>query len=89
LLDVQQRWLPEIEKHCPNAQILVVGTKIDLREDVNVLKKLSSKDQKIITFEEATAMCDSLGKVTEKLFFFFLIAIFFLLAHPSLYRTFI
>ena len=29
--DILDRWLPEMREHCPEAKVLLVGTKIDLR----------------------------------------------------------
>merc|ERR1712227_155914 len=31
--NVKAKWYPEINHHCPNVPILVVGTKLDLREN--------------------------------------------------------
>ena len=31
----ENRWIPELQHHCPNAPIVLVGNKIDLREDGN------------------------------------------------------
>lgn len=31
--NVYERWLPEIRHYCPNVPVILVGTKMDLRED--------------------------------------------------------
>uniref|UniRef100_A0A914YBH9 Uncharacterized protein n=1 Tax=Panagrolaimus superbus TaxID=310955 RepID=A0A914YBH9_9BILA len=31
--NIKKRWLPELVHHCPNASIILVGTKKDLRDD--------------------------------------------------------
>ncbi|VDL73497.1 unnamed protein product [Nippostrongylus brasiliensis] len=33
--NVATKWIPEIRQHCPDAPILLVGTKLDLRDDAN------------------------------------------------------
>ena len=33
LENVTAKWYPEIQHHCPNVPIILVGTKSDLRED--------------------------------------------------------
>jgi Ras-related C3 botulinum toxin substrate 1 len=35
--NVTSKWYPEIKHHCPDAPIILVGTKIDLREDRETL----------------------------------------------------
>lgn len=35
------KWYPEIKHHCPDAPIILVGTKIDLREDRETLSALA------------------------------------------------
>ncbi|KAK6061617.1 Ras family protein, partial [Cooperia oncophora] len=34
--NVTTKWIPEIRQHCPDAPILLVGTKLDLRDEVNI-----------------------------------------------------
>jgi len=34
------QWYPEVNHHCPQTPILLVGTKVDLRDDKNVVDKL-------------------------------------------------
>jgi hypothetical protein len=34
------QWYPEVSHHCPKTPIILVGTKLDLRDDKNVIDKL-------------------------------------------------
>ena len=43
---MKQQWVPEIRHHCPNVPILLVGTKIDLRNDAETKEKLATNKQK-------------------------------------------
>jgi Ras-related C3 botulinum toxin substrate 1 len=42
--NVRTKWDPEVQHHSPNANVLVVGTKIDLREDPDTLQSLKEKN---------------------------------------------
>ena len=44
--NVRTKWIPEIKHHVPDAPFLLVGTKIDLRNDEEVLKKVGNPLQK-------------------------------------------
>ena len=41
--NVKAKWYPEINHHCANAPIILVGTKIDLREDKEMINRLAEK----------------------------------------------
>jgi len=43
--NVMQRWVPEVQRHCPTAQLMLVGTKSDLRENPEILQQLKNKGQ--------------------------------------------
>lgn len=47
--NVRQKWHPEVRHHCPNTPIVLVGTKLDLREDKNTLDKLKTSKQSPVT----------------------------------------
>ena len=32
-VNVAEKWVPEVEHHCPNTPIVLAGTKLDLRDD--------------------------------------------------------
>ncbi|XP_064831311.1 rho-related GTP-binding protein RhoG-like [Oncorhynchus masou masou] len=54
--NVKHKWHPEVTHHCPNTPILLVGTKKDLRNDPEVLKKLKDQNQMTITQQQGTAL---------------------------------
>jgi cell division control protein 42 len=49
--NVKQKWVPEIAHHCPNTLFLLVGTKIDLRDDTATIEKLAKNKQRPLTKE--------------------------------------
>eukprot|EP01130_Rhizamoeba_saxonica_P011636 TRINITY_DN4839_c0_g1_i1.p1 TRINITY_DN4839_c0_g1~~TRINITY_DN4839_c0_g1_i1.p1 ORF type:complete len:198 (-),score=57.82 TRINITY_DN4839_c0_g1_i1:64-657(-) len=61
--NVRAKWHPEVTHHCPNTPIILVGTKVDLREDQNTIDKLSAKKQAPITYENGLAMMQNIGAV--------------------------
>ncbi|CDQ79573.1 rho-related GTP-binding protein RhoG-like [Oncorhynchus nerka] len=54
--NIKHKWHPEVTHHCPNTPILLVGTKKDLRNDPEVLKKLKDQNQMTITQQQGTAL---------------------------------
>ena len=50
--NVSTIWYPEICMHCPNAAILLLGTKLDLREDLSTIERLAASNLQSITFEQ-------------------------------------
>ncbi len=55
--------MPEVHHHCPDAKILLVGTKIDLREDKETLEKLRQLDQNPITPAQGESMAREIRAV--------------------------
>ena len=50
--NVKAKWYPEINHHCPNVPILVVGTKLDLREDKATIERLAEKKLAPVTHQQ-------------------------------------
>jgi len=62
-VNVKDRWYTEIKHHCPNTPILLVGTKVDLRDDAATLEELQKQDKKPISQAEAEVMAKELGAI--------------------------
>ena len=41
--NIKTKWYPEVSHHCPSAASILVGTKLDLREDPNYQQELQEK----------------------------------------------
>ncbi|OAF65178.1 Rho-related GTP-binding protein RhoF [Intoshia linei] len=47
--NVFDKWIPEVKHHCPNTPRLIVGTKIDLRHNVEIVSQLRKNNLNPIT----------------------------------------
>ena len=61
--NVRAKWYPEVSHHCPNTPIILVGTKVDLREDAATIEKLAGKKQAPISYEQGLQMVQEIGAV--------------------------
>ncbi|XP_064639733.1 ras-related C3 botulinum toxin substrate 2-like [Lineus longissimus] len=61
--NVTTKWYPEIKHHCPDAPILVVGTKIDLREDKDAVCALVSQGLSPIKREQGIKLASKIRAV--------------------------
>jgi len=59
--NVYSKWYPEVSHHRPNIPIILVGTKVDLRDDSATIDELNSKKQAPITFEQGIQMMQEIG----------------------------
>jgi small GTP-binding protein len=59
--NIKIRWYPELQHHCPGTPCLLVGTKLDLRDDASVNEGLKSQGLSPITKEQGDAMCKEIG----------------------------
>ncbi|KAJ2828015.1 GTPase Cdc42 [Coemansia sp. 'formosensis'] len=61
--NVKEKWFPEVLHHCPGVPCIIVGTQVDLREDVVTLEKLAKNRQKAILAEQGHALAKELKAV--------------------------
>lgn len=61
--NVRAKWFPEVSHHCPNTPIILVGTKLDLRDDSKTLDKLKERKLQPITYPQGLAMAKEIGSV--------------------------
>jgi len=61
--NVKGRWHPEISHHAPNVATILVGTKIDIRNDPKKLKKVTDEEggESLPTKEQADALMKEIG----------------------------
>jgi Ras-related C3 botulinum toxin substrate 1 len=57
------QWHPEIEHHAPGVPIILVGTKLDLREDRSTAEGLRSKKMEPVSYEQALAVAREIRAV--------------------------
>ena len=57
------KWYPEIEHHAPNVPIILVGTKLDLRDDQATKESLRQKKMEPIGWDRANEVKKQIGAV--------------------------
>lgn len=61
--NVRSKWYPEINHHAPSTPIILVGTKLDLREDRETMEKLKEKRMTAVTYPQGLAMAKEISAV--------------------------
>jgi cell division control protein 42 len=59
--NIKLRWYPELQHHCPGTPCLLVGLKIDSREDLSVIDGLKKQELAPITKEQGEALSTEMG----------------------------
>lgn len=60
---VSEKWLPEVRHFCPNIPIVLVGTKLDLRDDKWTIEYLEKIKLTPIIFHRGLAKAEEIGAV--------------------------
>ncbi|RXN23606.1 ras-related C3 botulinum toxin substrate 1 [Labeo rohita] len=63
LENVCVRWYPEVRHHCPDTPIILVGTKLDLRDDKDTIEELKKNKQTPIIYRQGRAVAKEIGAV--------------------------
>ncbi|KAI8646830.1 hypothetical protein BD408DRAFT_473697 [Parasitella parasitica] len=61
--NVKTKWHPEIDHHAKDKPIILVGTKLDLREDQDTIKKLQHKNMAPISYHQGINMAKDIEAV--------------------------
>jgi cell division control protein 42 len=61
--NVKEKWFPEVHHYCPGVPCLIVGTRIELRDDPSVIEKLSRQRMRPITAEQGKRLTREIGAV--------------------------
>ncbi|KAH6917309.1 small GTPase Rac1 [Coprinopsis sp. MPI-PUGE-AT-0042] len=61
--NIQSKWFPEINHHSPGTPIVLVGTKLDLREDPTIVNQLRNRREAPIQFQRGSQLANEIGAV--------------------------
>ncbi|KAJ2147376.1 hypothetical protein IW136_000160 [Coemansia sp. RSA 678] len=64
LVNVYEKWHPEVEQNAPRAPVILVALKLDLRGDQAVRDELARYNEHTVTEEEGKAMARRIGAVS-------------------------
>eukprot|EP00028_Trichosphaerium_sp_Am-I-7-wt_P000757 CAMPEP_0168522350 /NCGR_PEP_ID=MMETSP0405-20121227/9296_1 /TAXON_ID=498012 /ORGANISM="Trichosphaerium sp, Strain Am-I-7 wt" /LENGTH=190 /DNA_ID=CAMNT_0008543937 /DNA_START=258 /DNA_END=830 /DNA_ORIENTATION=+ len=59
--NIREKWIPELSLHCPKVPVVLVGTKLDLRDNEEVKGMLAKKKQAPITYEQGLSLLKEIG----------------------------
>lgn len=65
--NVTSKWYPEIKHHCPDAPMILVGTKIDLRDDRETLTALAEQGLSAIKREQGQKLANKVSAISNSL----------------------
>ncbi|XP_059469399.1 ras-related protein ced-10-like [Neocloeon triangulifer] len=52
-VNMKLKWIPELRHYCPRTPILLVGTKADLRNDIETIARLRESNMEVVSNAEA------------------------------------
>lgn len=61
--NISEKWISEIQCHCSNVPVVLVGTQCDLREDVKIMIQLARYREKPVTQSSGKALAEKIGAV--------------------------
>jgi len=61
--NVKTKWWPEISHHAPSTSLVLVGTKLDLREDQHTVERLRERRMAPVSYSQGVQMAKEIGAV--------------------------
>ena len=61
LENVEEKWGPELSHYCPDTPIILVGTKLDLRDNLDIIDMLKKQELAPVNYEQGLAMANKIG----------------------------
>uniref|UniRef100_A0A0N4Z021 Ras-like GTP-binding protein Rho1 n=1 Tax=Parastrongyloides trichosuri TaxID=131310 RepID=A0A0N4Z021_PARTI len=61
LSNIPEKWTPEVKHFCQNVPIILVGNKMDIRDDPIAIEELKKLNQEPVKYEQGKAMADQIG----------------------------
>uniref|UniRef100_A0A1I7T986 Ras-related C3 botulinum toxin substrate 1 n=1 Tax=Caenorhabditis tropicalis TaxID=1561998 RepID=A0A1I7T986_9PELO len=61
--NVATKWIPEIRQHCPDAPVILVGTKLDLRDEPEPMRQLQAEGKSPISKAQGLKMAQKIKAI--------------------------
>lgn len=61
LLNIREKWVPEVKHFCPKVPIILVGNKKDLRNDKDTIAELMKTKSQPVSTEEGLSVAQMIG----------------------------
>ena len=61
--NVSAKWYPEVSHHCPNTPLILVGTKLDLRDDRETIDRLRESGLAPISYEQGMVKAKEINSI--------------------------
>lgn len=61
--NVRNKWIPELQHHCPGVPFLLIGTKLDLRDDREAIERMKENGQAPISYQQGQQLAKEIGAV--------------------------
>jgi Ras-related C3 botulinum toxin substrate 1 len=61
--NIETKWAPEIKHHSPGTSIILVGTKLDLRNDAKYVGQMKDRGENPITYQEGAKLAERIEAV--------------------------
>eukprot|EP01087_Luapelamoeba_hula_P023689 TRINITY_DN876_c0_g1_i2.p1 TRINITY_DN876_c0_g1~~TRINITY_DN876_c0_g1_i2.p1 ORF type:complete len:207 (-),score=30.50 TRINITY_DN876_c0_g1_i2:66-686(-) len=61
--NVSARWVKELREHCPDTPLLLVGTKVDLRNEEGVIRELKAQGKRELNVSDGNALARDIKAV--------------------------
>ncbi|KAJ5074458.1 hypothetical protein M0811_01089 [Anaeramoeba ignava] len=61
--NIKAKWIPEINHYCPNVPFILVGTKLDLRDDKDTINNLEEKGLSPISYQEGFDLANEINAI--------------------------
>ena len=59
--NILNKWYPEVRHHCPKIPLILVGTKVDMRHDDEIVNTLRQKGEKVICYQQGLGLAGNIG----------------------------
>ncbi|XP_053147338.1 ras-related C3 botulinum toxin substrate 1-like [Hemicordylus capensis] len=62
-ISIRAKWYPEVRRYCPDTPIILVGTRLDLRDAKDPAEQQKEKKLTAITYPQGLAMAQEIGAI--------------------------